>query len=165
MIITKKEVRGGKPQPTTRQLQLQPDVASYPRNQSFLKATLKFSPIMLFGCCCISLVWLLAWVDVPEPLSNLIEPDYSFDLVKYAAAVPAAASIAVLEVFQVYEPVFSPSGVVDETTSSNGLENTTIITPTSTVSSCELLLMDYSFGYSYGHPFVGMLTLIPIVLS
>ena len=102
---------------------------------------------------------------MPEPLSNLIEPDYSFDLVKYAAAVPAAASIAVLEVFQVYEPVFSPSGVVDETTSSNGLENTTIITPTSTVSSCELLLMDYSFGYSYGHPFVGMLTLIPIVLS
>lgn len=67
-----------------------------------------------------------------------------------------ASSSAVLEVFQVYQPVLAPSGPIDQTVESDGLSNTTAIGSTETVASCTQLLMEYSFGFSYGHPFVGM---------
>jgi hypothetical protein len=65
-------------------------------------------------------------------------------------------SSPVLEVFQVYQPVLAPSGPTDQTIESDGFSNTTAIGSTETVSSCTQLLMEYSFGFSYGHPFVGM---------
>lgn len=67
------------------------------------------------------------------------------------------SSSPVLEVFQVYQPVLTPSGPTDQTINSNGLSNTTTIGSPETSASCTQLLMDYSFGFSYGHPFVGML--------
>lgn len=66
------------------------------------------------------------------------------------------SSSPVLEVFQVYQPVLTPSGPTDETSNSNGSSNTTAIGSTETFAGCTQLLMEYSFGFSYGHPFVGM---------
>jgi hypothetical protein len=66
------------------------------------------------------------------------------------------SSSPVLEVFQVYQPVLAPSGPTDQTIDSNGSSNTTIIGYAETSVSCTKLLMKYSFGFSYGHPFVGM---------
>lgn len=79
--------------------------------------------------------------------------------VAVAEAVKASAktsSSGVLEVFQVYQPVLTPSGPTHQTISSDGSSNTTTIESTETSSSCTLLLMEHSFGFSYGHPFVGM---------
>lgn len=84
-------------------------------------------------------------------------PSASFSLVKHAVAAPSAtpSSTAVLEVFQVYQPVLTPSGATDDTTTGDGSENTTTIAQSGTASSCEVTLMVHSFGYSYGMPFVG----------
>ena len=76
----------------------------------------------------------------------------SFRLVKEAIS---ASTSGVTEDFQVYQPVFTPSGVTDETTQANGSENTTTIAQTNTSSSCQVVLMQHSFAYSYGVPFVG----------
>ena len=47
-------------------------------------------------------------------------------------AAPSTSAAALLDVFQVYTPVHMPQDV-----------------------SCEVKLMDHSFGFSYGKPFVG----------
>ncbi|EHK96353.1 putative Peptide-N4-(N-acetyl-beta-glucosaminyl)asparagine amidase A [Glarea lozoyensis 74030] len=83
----------------------------------------------------------------------------TFKLVKDAIQVTLATpATAVLECFQVYQPVLFPKGAVDQVITSDGTENTTIIAPSSSNSSCQVLLMDHSFGYSYGMPFVGNYT-------
>ncbi len=66
------------------------------------------------------------------------------------------SSSPILEVFQVYLPVLAPYGITDQTTESNGSSNTTSIGSAETSATCTQLLMEYSFGFSYGHPFVGM---------
>lgn len=71
-----------------------------------------------------------------------------------SSAIPS--STAVLNVFQVYQPVLGPFGVEDNTINSDGSSNTTTIDATEHTSSCTKLLMEYSFGFSYGHPFIGM---------
>ncbi|KAG9239558.1 putative peptide-N4-(N-acetyl-beta-glucosaminyl)asparagine amidase A [Amylocarpus encephaloides] len=76
-----------------------------------------------------------------------------FNLVKNAIQVASAGPV--LECFQVYQPVLFPSGAVDETIQSDGSENTTTIGPTDSTASCQTLLMEHSFGFSYGIPFVG----------
>jgi hypothetical protein len=68
---------------------------------------------------------------------------------------PEVPSSPVLEVFQVYQPVLAPSGPTDQTIESDGSSNTTVIGSTEAFASCTQLLMEYSFGFSYGHPFVG----------
>ena len=83
---------------------------------------------------------------------------YSAQLVKDAVSTissSAATTTPTLEVFQVYQPVFTPNGPVDDTTSATGTENTAVLAKTNTTASCSIVLMDYSFGYSYGEPFVG----------
>ncbi|CZR59558.1 related to peptide-n4-(n-acetyl-beta-d-glucosaminyl) asparaginase amidase N [Phialocephala subalpina] len=84
----------------------------------------------------------------------------SFDLVKDAVPIASAtpSSTAVLEVFQVYQPVLTPSGATDETLTAAGDENTTTIAQSGAASSCQVTLMVHSFGYSYGIPFVGNYT-------
>lgn len=78
----------------------------------------------------------------------------TFHLVKNAIS----ATTGVLETFQVYQPVFTPSGAIDETTSPSGFGITTTIAQTAPSTSCSVVLMDHSFGYSYGMPFVGKST-------
>ncbi|KAL2073237.1 hypothetical protein VTL71DRAFT_10561 [Oculimacula yallundae] len=107
---------------------------------------------------CVFLFWLLAecvpsieWQTVATaPFVNLVK-----DAVPASSASPSPSS-GVLEVFQVHQPVLSPSGVPDQTTIEDGSNNTTAHTSHST--SCEALLMEHSFGFSYGKPFVGAYT-------
>lgn len=88
--------------------------------------------------------------------SSAIQDIASFNLVKHAAPAPSATS-SVLECFQVYQPVLTPSEATDETGSSDGFENTTTVAsaPAPAGSSCDVLLMEHSFAFSYGMPFVG----------
>lgn len=111
--------------------------------------------ILVFVGCCLGLVsiaWLLNAAQSPEEAS-------CEHLVKYAAVASSAAPTrtGLLEVFQVYQPVLTPKGAIDETVMSNGVENTTTIASAASPSSCEVLLMDHVFAYSYGMPFVGKL--------
>ncbi|KAJ5051584.1 uncharacterized protein L3040_001360 [Drepanopeziza brunnea f. sp. 'multigermtubi'] len=81
-------------------------------------------------------------------------------LVKDAEPAPAQAASpsGLLEVFQVYQPVLTPRGVTDETIAENGSSNTTAIAPIEVTGSCQALLMEHSFAFSYGLPFVGNYT-------
>lgn len=116
-------------------------------------------PLLLsLAACCIGLLWIFSDCLIASQGGQHGSTSASFDLARHAARTPAATpSSAVLECFQVYQPVLFPSGAVDETVISDGSENTTTIAPTTPASSCEVLLMEHSFGFSYGIPFVGML--------
>jgi hypothetical protein len=118
--------------------------------------------LLTFVGCCIGLFWLFSDCLVASHGEQHEVTSASLDLVKNAARAPAATpSTAVLECFQVYQPVLFPSGAVDETVTSDGSDNTTTIAPTASASSCEVLLMEHSFGFSYGIPFVGMPLRLP----
>ncbi|TVY45016.1 Peptide-N4-(N-acetyl-beta-glucosaminyl)asparagine amidase A [Lachnellula occidentalis] len=117
------------------------------------------SLLLSFAACCIGLLWIFSDCLVASHGGHHEATSTSLDLARNAARTPAATpSSAVLECFQVYQPVLFPSGAVDETVMSDGSENTTAIAPTTTASSCEVLLMEHSFGLSYGKPFVGNYT-------
>ncbi|ESZ95746.1 putative Peptide-N4-(N-acetyl-beta-glucosaminyl)asparagine amidase A [Sclerotinia borealis F-4128] len=107
--------------------------------------------------CGLSSIWWFLRPCSPEYVANTIPKS---NLVKYSAApAPSATpSLAVLEVFQVYQPVLIPTGVTDETASYDGVEETAIIASTNDATSCKVVLMEHSFGYSYGIPFVGNYT-------
>jgi hypothetical protein len=71
------------------------------------------------------------------------------------SSAPASTSTVTVD-FQVCQPVLTPSGPTDETTESNGQSTTGVIQPgAAAAASCEVLLMEHSFAYSYGIPFVG----------
>lgn len=118
----------------------------------------KFFIAFIFGSS-LPLIWMfhgLLHDCVPahqSPTHHVYDESVSptFHLVKDAIS----ATTGVLETFQVYQPVFTPSGAIDETISSNGSGNTTTIAPTAQSTSCQVVLMDHSFGFSYGIPFVG----------
>jgi len=113
--------------------------------------------LALVGCG-VSLFWLFSDCSLASQVGKHEVPPPAHDLATKAARAPAAAaSSGVLECFQVYQPVFFPSGAVDGTITSDGSENTTTISPAAPASSCEVLLMEHSFGFSYGIPFVGLL--------
>jgi hypothetical protein len=118
-----------------------------PFSSSFIKLLF----ISIVGSC-IAVIWIL---HDCTPASRLRDEGFTssiFHLVKGAAS---ASTSGVLEVFQVYQPVFTPSGATDETTSDNRSENTTAIAQIAATMSCQVLLMEHSFAYSYGLPFVG----------
>jgi hypothetical protein len=119
------------------------------------KDKLKLAVLTILGCC-IPLIWVLNdCIPTDNAQGNKVSST-NFDLVKYTVPTPSSASApAILEVFQVYQPVLTPLGATDETTLGNGGENTTTIAQAAASSSCEVLLMDHSFGFSYGIPFVG----------
>ncbi|KAI9054183.1 hypothetical protein LZ554_001354 [Drepanopeziza brunnea f. sp. 'monogermtubi'] len=75
-----------------------------------------------------------------------------------SSTTPTPSPSGLLEVFQVYPPVLTPSGITDETISENGLSDTISIAPIAATSSCQALLMEHSFALSYGVPFVGNYT-------
>jgi hypothetical protein len=89
------------------------------------------------------------------PAKGLQNEDFVSSTIHLVKDAVSASSSGVLEVFQVYQPVFTPSGATDETTSDDGSENTTTIAQTAGSKSCQILLMEHSFAYSYGLPFVG----------
>lgn len=123
------------------------------RKIKFIKNIKIYLTILL--SCGLSLIWFARSYS-SEIVSDTLPKSH---LVKYSATPAASAtpSSAVLEVFQVYQPVLIPPGVTDETTSRNGVEETSIIASTNDdATSCKVLLMEHTFGYSYGIPFVGM---------
>ncbi|TGO49482.1 hypothetical protein BOTNAR_0430g00070 [Botryotinia narcissicola] len=124
------------------------------KNRKTIK-NIKILLLILFSCG-LSLIWLLRSC-FSEDVVN-ISPKSK--LVRYSAApVPSATpTSAVLEVFQVYQPVLIPPGVSDETASYDGVEETSIIASTNVATSCKVVLMEHTFGYSYGIPFVGNYT-------
>jgi hypothetical protein len=101
---------------------------------------------------CIALVWILqdCLPSKSSPHQNLVSS--TFRLVK--DAVSASTSGVTID-FQVYQPVYTPSGARAETTQANGSENTTVVAQTNATSSCQVLLMQHTFAFSYGLPFVG----------
>lgn len=115
----------------------------------------RFLLLIFVGCCLILLITdclvTRSWTKVAP--ANLSFPLTKNDAVASSAATPSPTGV--LDVFQVYQPVISPSGATAEITMENGSENTSSISPTTTLQSCQLLLMDHSFGNSYGMPFVG----------
>jgi hypothetical protein len=80
--------------------------------------------------------------------SNVVEPLTSSTLLSPSAGV--------LEVFQVYQPVLMNAGEVDHANYRDGSSQKAILEASGPVSNCTKLLMEYSFGFSYGRPFVGM---------
>lgn len=122
------------------------------KNRKTIK-NIKIFLLILFSCG-LSLIWLLRSCF----LEDVVDPSPKSTLVRYSAApVPSATpTSAVLEVFQVYQPVLIPPGVSDETASYDGVEATSIIASTNVATSCKVVLMEHTFGYSYGIPFVGM---------
>jgi len=67
------------------------------------------------------------------------------------ATSSAAASPTVLECFQVAPPVLTPQGLTD----SDGSK--VLSSAGASEESCTVLLMEHSFAYSYGLPFIGKL--------
>jgi hypothetical protein len=124
---------------------------------------------LVFIGCCVGLGWLLNDCLPTYSIQERKSAPPTFELVKYTAAVSSVSfttptPTGVLEVFQVYQPVLTPQGATDETVLNDGVENTTTIAAATSSSSCEVLLMDHVFAYSYGIPFVGMFhSIIPAV--
>lgn len=115
--------------------------------------------VLALSASCAILIWLLAEC-VPAIEWQAVVSYPTFDLVKDAVPVPSATASpsSVLEVFQVYQPVLTPSGIVDGTVLEDGTGNVAPIAQVVAPSSCETLLMDHSFGFSYGKPFIGNYT-------
>ncbi|KAH9223501.1 peptide N-acetyl-beta-D-glucosaminyl asparaginase amidase A-domain-containing protein [Leptodontidium sp. 2 PMI_412] len=114
--------------------------------------------LALLASCAI-LIWLLVeCVPIIDWQSVASEP--TFDLVKDAVPATAAPTptSGVLEVFQVYQPILTSAGVLDETALEDGLESVDSTDQAPVTTSCETLLMEHSFGFSYGKPFVGNYT-------
>jgi hypothetical protein len=126
-----------------------------------LRQGLKVQILTLLGCAIvlgISSHRFLTCIAPPNaPTTPLLRRSNSIQAAVAGTSTSSTipSSTAVLNVFQVYQPVLGPFGVIDNTISSDGLSNTTTIDATEHASSCTKLLMEYSFGFSYGHPFVG----------
>ncbi|CZT45131.1 related to peptide-n4-(n-acetyl-beta-d-glucosaminyl) asparaginase amidase N [Rhynchosporium secalis] len=108
---------------------------------------------------CAVLLWLLTKC-VPAIHWQTLASTPTFHLVKDTVpATLASPSANVLEVFQVHQPIHTPSGVLNETVLDDGPSSA--LPPFSgllATGSCETLLMEHSFGFSYGKPFVGAYT-------
>lgn len=134
--------------------------------QTYFANPLQLLTTIFFGCF-VAAIWLLSWLDMTDSLAaglSAPEPEYNFDLIKDSTTAPvASASTApILQVFQVHPPVLTPSGIVESVSRSDSASvarnasASTVIATTAANASCDVLLMNYSFGYSYGKPFVGV---------
>lgn len=75
------------------------------------------------------------------------------DIVRRQSASTASAAAAtgtVLVDYQVHQPVLTPEGATLDSGVSNGVAG-------EVEDSCQVVLMDYVFAYSYGEPFIGEL--------
>lgn len=93
-----------------------------------------------------------------HPPARLVRYDTpSLNATTTSSAVEAATGLTVD--LGVYQPVLTPAGLVDQTISNDGTRSTAVIASAASNGTCAtMVLMDYSFGQSYGAPFVGMLT-------
>lgn len=116
--------------------------------------------VLIFGY----LLYLKSTLDQPPVIETISEiGKTTFDLVKddepTLTSIPLVSStpqIPFQEVFQVYQPVLTPEGVVDSTINSTGSAETGAIDITKEATSCSQVLMVHDFAFSFGLPFVGM---------
>lgn len=113
--------------------------------------------ILAFLGCLMVLVWLLSDCLPSVGLEEKERPSRSSRLVKNAVGA-LAATATITNDFQVYQPVLTPSVTTGAIAVSTGEDNTTTVVSTSG-AVCEVLLMKYTFGNSYGAPFVGKMEL------
>lgn len=140
----------------TSKLEVQParSIKSWSRNTFFLVL------VLIFGY----LVYLKSTFDESEVIEKVLDFEKpAFDLVKDGeptlTSIPltsATPQSPFLEVFQVYQPVLTPEGVIDNTINSTGSAETGIIDATTVATSCSQVLMVHDFAFSFGLPFVGM---------
>ncbi|PVH84473.1 hypothetical protein DL98DRAFT_453307 [Cadophora sp. DSE1049] len=137
-----------------------PSVQETTISRSILHPVHSFKAFVLaLSASCAILVWLLAeCVPAIEWQAAVSSP--TLDLVKDAVPAPSATASpsSVLEVFQVYQPVLTTSGIVDGTVVEDGSESVAPIAQVVAPTTCKTLLMEHSFGFSYGKPFVGNYT-------
>lgn len=98
-------------------------------------------------------------LETPNPPPRLVRYDTP-SLNATSTAATAAATNLVVDL-GVYQPVLSPAGAVDQTISNDGTRYTGVVASAPTNGTCATIsLMDYSFGQSYGVPFVSMYRLL-----
>lgn len=97
-------------------------------------------------------------VDADRPVDvEVHRHEGRFGMVKRASVTSSATSSAasatgtVLVDYQVHQPVLTPDGATLDTGVSNGEAG-------DVQDSCQVVLMDYVFAYSYGEPFIGKST-------
>jgi len=110
---------------------------------------------LLYAVILASCVALVLMLNDCLPSKGLPRENPDSSTIRLVKDAVSATTAGVTEDFQVYQPVFTPSGATDETTLSNGSENTTTIAQTNATGSCQVLLMQHTFAFSYGIPFVG----------
>lgn len=98
------------------------------------------------------LITLVPALSISNPLSSQLRLPESNVLVKYAAA----ASSSLLQCFQVYPPVLTPTSNGQSKILTNGsAQEPAAVIPTSGGCSTTQTLMTHSFGSSIGHPYSG----------
>ncbi|RDW91440.1 hypothetical protein BP5796_02605 [Coleophoma crateriformis] len=95
---------------------------------------------------------------VSKILGSLAQHDAAASSSTTSSTSVSSAPTGVLEVFQLYQPVFTPNGPTNQTINNDGSSNTTTLNELASTSSCQVTLMDFSFGSSFGKPFVGNYT-------
>jgi hypothetical protein len=99
---------------------------------------------------------LSARKETPATSTTGTEPNVAKRAISSTSSAVTATSTGLENVFMVYPPVFGPSGAIDEVITSSGEESGVIEGSSTTSESCQVLLMQYGFAYSYGAPFVGI---------
>ncbi|KAI0842439.1 hypothetical protein F5Y06DRAFT_127636 [Hypoxylon sp. FL0890] len=94
--------------------------------------------------------WLLASPSLKQVIRSELE-----QLQVSPTTISSTDSRAVLECFQVAQPVLGPNGPISQSMVSNEGVTTGQASPD---DPCSVLLMDHVFGFSYGKPFVGNYT-------
>lgn len=99
-----------------------------------------------------------ASIDADKPIEvEVHRHEGKFGMVKRASVTSSATSSAasatgtVLVDYQVHQPVLMPEGATLDSGVSNGEAG-------DVQDSCQVVLMDYVFAYSYGEPFIGKYT-------
>lgn len=124
---------------------------------------------LLFAASCIVfLIFDHVFHEEYQVLNSTLVSTPVLKAAEYARAViatPLPTNTGVLECFQVYQPVLTPSGPTDDTVSSDGETETETLATVAPPASCTVVLMDHVFAYSYGEPFVGKCHFQSVLIS
>jgi hypothetical protein len=96
-------------------------------------------------------------------ISDVLQPQHYQDGHRDSGASSSAnTSRAPLQCFQVHQPIWTPSGWTTQTKSKHEDCSATSDAASYGSESCSVLLMEHSFGFSYGHPFIGKTQVLDI---
>lgn len=111
-----------------------------------------YSRRMLSAIGCIAIFLFLTTADCG--LGPILQNEPTHSYVRSVQQYPRAAGSPLLEVFQIYPPVLTvaPDGSLEIT---DGSSNASVEVVPSRKPTCQETLVVYSFGASYGQPYVG----------